>query len=163
MGMLGTWRRTEGSGGGRPVSASGSGDYLLALLDRRLAFAWVNEAFARAAGRCPETLLARGFFEIYPNPANEAIFRGVLETGRPFAARSGLGRVLRLSEHSGCRWDCELNPTRSETGTITGLVLVLRDVTSRVQLEREALLPAARTRPAGGAPLDRAGHWCPRS
>jgi hypothetical protein len=65
----------------------------------------------------------------------------VVETGRPFAARSGLGRALRLSERSECRWDCELNPIHSPDGKINGVVLVLRDVTVRVALEREPLLP----------------------
>ncbi|MBI5095639.1 MAG: PAS domain S-box protein [Candidatus Hydrogenedentes bacterium] len=111
---------------------------LFAYLDRDLNFIRVNRAYAEADQRDPDFFTGKNHFELYPHAENEAIFRGVVETGQPYFAHAKPFVYPNHPELGVTYWDWTLVPVFSAEKTVTGLIFTLLDVTDRERAE-EAL------------------------
>lgn len=109
----------------------------LAVLDSGLRFLRVNRSYAEADGRVPEELVGRNHFELYPDAANEALFRQVLATGVPFTATARPFVYAEHPERGVTYWDWSLVPVREADGGVGGLLLCLIDVTARERALQE--------------------------
>ncbi len=110
-------------------------DLLVAYLDPDMNFLMVNRAYAQADGRQPDDLIGRNHFDFYPDAENEAIFREVARTGRPYHALARPFEYACNPERGFSYWDWSLIPTLDTEGRVTGLVLTLLNVTERQQME----------------------------
>ena len=111
----------------------------IAYLDKDLSFIRVNRTYAAADGRDPEFFVGKKHFDLYPNEENEAIFRRVAETGKPFSILAKPFVHPDHLERGVTHWDWSLQPIRDTEGRVSGLVLSLLDVTERRRLERLVL------------------------
>ncbi|MCF8105285.1 MAG: PAS domain S-box protein [Desulfohalobiaceae bacterium] len=107
--------------------------YLLAILDADFNFIRVNEAYARATGRTPEEFIGLNHFDLYPHAENEAIFQGVVQTGRPYYVEAKAFDHPDQPERGTTYWDWSLVPEKNEQGQVRYLVLSLQDVTERIK------------------------------
>ena len=110
---------------------------MLAYLDTNFDFVRVNKAYAEADGQTPEFYIGKNHFELYPNAENEALFRQVVQSGKPYVAHAKPFIYPVHPEWSVSWWDWSLHPLKDEAGQVQGLVLSLVDVTQRVQAEEE--------------------------
>jgi diguanylate cyclase (GGDEF)-like protein len=110
----------------------------VAYLDCDFNFLHVNQAFAAADNRDPDSLVGKNHFELYPNAENEAIFRRATATGKAYTTRA---RPL-VHPDSATRgviyWDWTLQPVFDPNGRVEGLVLCMVNVTENIIVE-EAL------------------------
>ncbi len=112
---------------------------MIAYLDPQFNFIRVNQAYAADDGHSPDFYAGKNHFDLYPNTENEAIFRRVVETGEPFVAYARPFEYNEKTEHPErgiTYWDWSLTPVK-ETGQVTGLVLLLVNVTDRLKVEAE--------------------------
>jgi PAS domain S-box-containing protein len=113
----------------------------LALVDRDLRFVRVNETFAAFNARPVDALVGRAVAEL---PGEDAVAREtvvsscrhVLATGEAVLDRE-LTRRPRATEDGPRHWNCSFTAVTHPDGSITGVVVVVVDVT-----ERRALLDA---------------------
>jgi PAS domain S-box-containing protein len=110
---------------------------LIAYMDADFNFIRVNRAYAAADGREPESFEGKNHFDLYPSEENEAIFRGVVETGEPASFRAKPFEYAEHPERGLTHWDWDLVPVKDAQGAVQGLVLSLVDVTQRIQAEQE--------------------------
>jgi len=110
----------------------------LAYLDRDFNFVHVNEAYAKTCGYRPDELVGKNHFELFPHGENEAIFRGVRDSGiaaefhdKPFIFPDPTERGITY-------WDWTLTPVKDASGNVEGLVFSLFETTERKRAE-EAL------------------------
>ena len=119
---------------------------LLAYMDRDFNFIKVNRAYAAADQRDPDFFVGKNHFALYPNPDNEAMFRLVVETGRPsFIAE----RPFTYPAHPewGVKYfDWVLQPVLGAKGDVEGLVLSIQDVSEKVLVKQELQATAAYSR-----------------
>lgn len=108
---------------------------MIAYLDREFNFRRVNVAYAAADEKSPEYFVGKNHFELFPNPDNEAIFRRAICDGEPHFAYAKAFEYDRNKERGISHWDWGLWPVRDDQGMVSGLVLVLVDVTRRVNAE----------------------------
>jgi PAS domain S-box-containing protein len=95
----------------------------------------VNRAYAAADEREPEFYIGKNHFDLFPNAENEAIFRQVAQTGKPFLIFAKPFEYAEHPERGVSYWDWTLLPTKTETGEVNGLLLSLIDVTAREKTE----------------------------
>ena len=112
----------------------------LAILDREFNFVMVNAAYAKAGGRVVADFPGHNHFALYPHAENEAIFRQVVETRIPFAAKAKAFEYADHPEWGVSYWDWTLTPLLDEAGEVEFLVFSLENVTTQQQA-----LEAART------------------
>jgi len=139
-------------------------DILVAFVDLEFNFVSVNRAYAEAHGKTAGEIIGQNYFDLFPDPENERIFRQVLETGEAYVG------YARPSEHnlapdSGLSyWDWRLLPVQGSDGHMEGLLLALADVTSpkmaeMALAESEALLrKVLESLPVSVRVLDRKGR-----
>jgi len=111
-------------------------DLLVAYMDTGLTFVRVNRAYAEAEGRRPDDFLGRTYADLYTDAEDEAVFRRVLETGRPRRISEKLVAAGPKRGWKYCDWS--IHPVFDAKGTVNGVLLVRLDVTERVRA-REAL------------------------
>lgn len=109
---------------------------LVAHMDRDFNFHMVNRTYAEADGKAPAFFPGKNHFDLYPNPENEAIFRQVVETGKPYFVYAKPFEYPENPERGTSYWDWSLIPTHGSAGNVTGLVMTLADVTPRVKAEQ---------------------------
>jgi len=110
-------------------------DLAIAYLDPDFDFIRVNRAFADAFGGTPESYAGQSLFTLYPDPASQAVFRKVVETGEPHVELES-PFLLDDPKIKGTYWDWSL--LRVATGDrVEGAVLSLVDVTPRVKAQEE--------------------------
>lgn len=87
----------------------------------------VNKAFAAWAGHRREFFVGKGYFDLYPDPRREAIFKRAVETAERYFA------LQETFPHTGedTYWDWTLQPVTDDHGTVTGLILNLTEVTEQ--------------------------------
>jgi PAS domain S-box-containing protein len=107
----------------------------LVLLDPQFNFIRVNQAYARACGRRPEEFPGHNHFEFYPNPENEAIFRSVVRSRKPYQVAAKPFSFPDHPEWGVTYWDWALVPVCDSGGEVNFLVFSLRDVTLRKRME----------------------------
>jgi PAS domain S-box-containing protein len=108
---------------------------LMAYLDPDLNFIRVNQAYAAADERDPSFFPGKNHFELFPDAANERIFRDVVESGEPYFVYARPFEYAEHPERGVSYWDWSLIPLKDADGTVTGLVFTLSDVTERIQAE----------------------------
>jgi PAS domain-containing protein len=114
----------------------------IAVLNADLGFMRVTRQFAAATGATPDFFLGRQYFEVFPQPVVEAIFRQVRDSGiahvhtaRPFLPK--LSPILGISY-----WNWSLTPFSDGEGAHTRrtqyLVLTMQDVSAPLNSEIRA-------------------------
>ena len=114
----------------------------IAVLNADLGFLRVTRQFATATGATPDFFLGRQYFEVFPQPVVEAIFRQVRDSGiahvhtaRPFLPK--LSPILGISY-----WNWSLTPFSDGEGAHTRrtqyLVLTMQDVSAPLNSEIRA-------------------------
>ncbi len=109
---------------------------MVAFLDVRFNFIWVNRAYAETCRHDPGFFPGRNHFELYPHQENQEIFQRVVDTGEPFFVAAKPFEFPDQPERGVTYWDWSLNPTRDAAGKTAGLVFTLAEVTSRVRAEQ---------------------------
>ncbi|MBI3547158.1 MAG: EAL domain-containing protein [Gammaproteobacteria bacterium] len=112
---------------------------MIAYMDPQFNFIRVNQAYAADDGHDPDFYVGKKHFDLYPNLENEVIFRRVLETGAAFVTHARPFEYNDKTEHPErgvTFWDWSLTPVK-EMGKVTGLVLLLVNVTDRLKVESE--------------------------
>jgi PAS domain S-box-containing protein len=113
-------------------------DVMLVYLDLRFNFIWVNAAYAGTCGMKPDELLGKNYFDRYPDPENEAIFRQVRDTGKTVFYKDKPFVFPDQPARGTTYWDWSLVPVTALDGSVTGLVFSLRETTP-FKLAQEAL------------------------
>jgi len=114
----------------------------IAVLNADLGFLRVTRQFAAATGATPDFFLGRQYFEVFPQPVVEAIFRQVRDSGiahvhtaRPFLPK--LSPILGISY-----WNWSLTPFPdgdcARTRRTQYLVLTMQDVSAPLNSEIRA-------------------------
>ena len=111
--------------------------FCIVYLDRDFNFVRVNQAYADACGYPAEFFVGKNRFDLYPHEENEAIFRQVVATGRPFTIYANPFQFPDHPEWGVTYWDWTLHPLRNADGAVDGLLFALLDVTERKRAERE--------------------------
>lgn len=114
--------------------------FLLAYLDTDFNFIRVNARYAAADDRDPDFFPGRNHFDLYPDAEAEAIFRRVVETGEPAIVESWPFTYAHNPERGTVYWDGSVRPVHDSEDQLEGLILILLDVTERVQIERKLRL-----------------------
>ncbi|MEW6109572.1 MAG: PAS domain S-box protein [Nitrospirota bacterium] len=104
---------------------------LIAYLDCEFNFIRVNRTYAETDGRDADFFTGKNHFDLYPNEENEAIFRKVVETGRPYFVYEKPFEYKDYPERGVTYWDWALQPVKDLEGKVIGLVLSLLNVTER--------------------------------
>ena len=107
---------------------------MVAYLDKDFNFLRVNQAYASIENQTPEYFIGKNHFDLYPNQENEAIFKEVVRTGRPYTAFAKPFEYARNLERGISFWDWTVSPIMEE-GKVTNLILSVVDVTTRLQAE----------------------------
>jgi len=118
-------------------------DLCIAVLDRRFNFVRVNHAYANAAQRAPASIVGQNHFALYPDAEGEAIFRLVLESGRPYSVSARPFVYPDQPSRGITFWDWTAAPLLDGTGSAEGVVLTLIEVTER-ERQRQAAQEADR-------------------
>ncbi|MEW6739751.1 MAG: ATP-binding protein [Nitrospirota bacterium] len=113
---------------------------MIAYMDKDFNFIRVNQAYAEADERTPEFFVGKSHFDLYPSEENEAIFRKVVETGEPYLAYEKPFEYAGHPERGVTYWDWSLQPVKEADGTVSGLILILLDVTDRKRAEDESAI-----------------------
>jgi two-component system CheB/CheR fusion protein len=119
------------------------------LRGRDLVFELANGPYLELAGRTRAEVIGRRYRDIFPELAGTGTFEmleRVLDTGEPFGMKEYRLVLVRDGAPRECFFDFTVQPTRDETGTITGLMGIAIDVTELVVRRRDAEALAERLR-----------------
>ncbi|HWQ47660.1 MAG TPA: PAS domain S-box protein [Methanosarcina sp.] len=116
-------------------------DVMLVFLDPQFNFVWVNSAYAETCNMKPEDMVGKNHFALYPHEENEAIFQQVRDAGKGVFYKDKPFVYPDQPERGITYWDWSFAPVKDVCGTVTGLVLSLRETTKYKQVE-EALRQA---------------------
>jgi PAS domain S-box-containing protein len=110
----------------------------LALIDRDFRYVRVNDALASINGIPREDHLGRTVRDIVPNlaPKAEALYRQVLETGKPVVGEVVSGEIPSLPGEQRHRL-VNYYPVSVKGGPVTGLGIAVVDITDRVRADAE--------------------------
>jgi PAS domain S-box-containing protein len=109
---------------------------LIAYMDRNFNFIKVNRAYAQADGKTPDYFIGKNHFDLYPNAGNKKIFKKVIETGETYNVYSKPFRYPNAPGRGVSYWDWTVSPVKGHNKEVTGIVLSLINVTSRVKAEK---------------------------
>jgi PAS domain S-box-containing protein len=126
----------------------------LVFLDRSFNFLRVNEAYARSCGKKVEDFPGHNHFEFYPHKENQAIFRQVVRTKKPFQVYAKPFEFPDHPEWGVSYWDWELSPLLDAKGEVEYLVFSLEDVTEKRLAENKLKESALYARSLLEASLD---------
>ncbi len=104
----------------------------IAILDKNFDFIRVNKAYALADNRQPDEFVGQNHFNLYPSEENEAIFKKVLETKKPFVVSAKPFIYANNPARGITYWDWSLEPIADGNGEVFLLILTLNDVTERI-------------------------------
>ncbi|MCE5328468.1 MAG: response regulator [Planctomycetaceae bacterium] len=109
----------------------------LVILDRDFNFVRVNDAYAHACQKDVEDFAGLNHFALYPHQENEAIFRDVVRTGRPFRTDAKPFDFPDHPEWGTTYWNWTLTPLIDQRGQVELLLFALEDVTRLHQAQRQ--------------------------
>ncbi|MFP4364031.1 MAG: ATP-binding protein [Spirochaetia bacterium] len=110
---------------------------LIAYLDKDFNFLQVNNAYAKSGRKSVEYFYGKNHFDLYPDEENKAIFKSVVETGEGFSTYARPYTYPDQDSKEIHYWDWTLNPVKDEGGKVSGLILMILNVTQRVAAEKE--------------------------
>ena len=110
---------------------------LAVFLDQRFNIVWVNSAYAAAFGEAPSFFPGRNLFDLSPDGELRKIFKRVVETGEPSFAAARPFAFPGRPERDAAFLDWGLIPLKDDSGSVTGLVFTLADVTERIGAEEK--------------------------
>lgn len=112
--------------------------FAVAYLDTDFNFLRVNQAYAQLDKQTTtDFFVGKNHFALYPNEENEAIFKKVVETGKPYSEYAKPFVYPNNPERGTIYWDFSLQPVKDNSGEVEGVVLCLVDVTERKRAEEE--------------------------
>lgn len=111
--------------------------YLIAYLDREFNFVRVNQAYAASDNKSPDYFPGKNHFALFPNEENRKIFRQVVDSGETVTVFAKPFQFPDHPEWGTSYWDWSLQPIKDAQDIVTGLILVLVDVTKRIRAEQE--------------------------
>jgi len=114
--------------------------FIVAYLDRDFNFIRVNKAYADVSGHSPDYFVGKNHFQLFPHAENEAIFRNVLETGKPYHDFAKPFEYPDQPNLGVTYWDWSLLPVKDKHGNVNSLILTLVDVTERKAAEERVNL-----------------------
>ncbi len=116
----------------------------LAFVDRDLKYRRVNDQLAKFHGRPAADHIGKTFAEVIPRMAREceALARRVLETGEPVLNQEERGATHAQNDEP-YDWLASYFPLRVSSGEIRGVTLVVLDITSLKQAERNLIIQKA--------------------
>lgn len=114
-------------------------NFMLAYLDPRFNFIRVNSAYAKANNLRPELLIKRNFFQIFPHISSKKTFQNVLKTGNPYQAFAEPIIQWQNNVKQIAYWDWSIQAIKEPGNKITGILLSIVDVTSRVLTEEKLI------------------------
>jgi PAS domain S-box-containing protein len=106
----------------------------LMLIDRQFRVVWANQAAARAFGEPPEALAGRRCYQLGAGlsaPCEDCPALRTFATGKPVNASS--------TGSDGRAWDIQTAPLFNESGAVSCVIEVKRDVTEHKKLEAQYL------------------------
>ncbi|MEN6356004.1 MAG: SpoIIE family protein phosphatase [Armatimonadota bacterium] len=109
----------------------------LIYLDRDFNFVWVNDTYAKKCARTKESFIGHNHFEFYPHEENQAIFKGVRDTCRPYKASRKPFIFPDHPEWGVTYWNWTLVPVLNASSEVIGFVFSLVDVTEDVLARQE--------------------------
>jgi PAS domain S-box-containing protein len=112
-------------------------DVFIAYLDANFNFIRVNAAYAKSDGHEPEYYVGKNHFVLFPNAENQKIFEEVVATGRTFRVMEKPFEYAENPERGITYWDWTLMPVRNAENKVSGLILVLNDVTPHKKTQAE--------------------------
>lgn len=104
-------------------------------LDSDFNYLRTNQAYADSCGHSVDYFSGKNYFDLYPHPENEAIFRRVVQSGEPFTIFAKPFEFPEHPEWGVTYWDWTLHPIRDHNGRVGGLILALIDVTETKRAE----------------------------
>ncbi|MDD5254453.1 MAG: PAS domain S-box protein [Candidatus Omnitrophica bacterium] len=116
-----------------------STNLLIAYLDSGFNFIRVNQEYAALDGKAPDFFVGRNLFSLYPDEENQAIFTEVIRSGEPYVAFARPLGYKHDAGHKATYWDWSLQPVKDSDGNVSGIILLLVDVTRRKAAEEELL------------------------
>lgn len=111
--------------------------FLLAYMDKNFNFIRVNQAYANSDGKSVDYFEGKNHFDLYPHEENEAIFKRVVETGKPFNVMGKPFDYPNRSKDETTYWNWTLVPTKNHLGEVDRLLLGLIEVTDVKLAEKE--------------------------
>ncbi|MBI5179045.1 MAG: PAS domain S-box protein [Nitrospinae bacterium] len=105
---------------------------MVAYMDKDCNFIRVNRAYAASDGRTPDFYPGKNHFALFPNPDNERIFKKVAETGETHVAIAKPFEYAEHPERGMSYWDWVLHPLKDPKGNVEALLLILSNVTDRI-------------------------------
>ncbi len=111
---------------------------MIAYIDKDFNFVRVNPAFAEAHKRMPDAFPGKNYFALFPNKEEEAIFRRVVETGTPSFLSAAPLETARIPGQETMYVSRSLQPVRELDGGVSGVILMMLDVTREVTIEAHA-------------------------
>ncbi|MFZ5907080.1 MAG: PAS domain S-box protein [Nitrospirota bacterium] len=127
----------------------------LVLLDRDFNFIRVNQAYADICSMDMHEFIGHNHFEFFPHEENEAIFRNVVKTKKPYQIFAKPFVFPDHPEWGVTYWTWTLTPLLDPDGQVSYLIFALNDVTARikaqekVKIERNRLKTIFDTMPDG--------------
>jgi two-component system cell cycle sensor histidine kinase/response regulator CckA len=106
-------------------------------LDLDFNFIRVSRAFAEAAGHDPSYFVGVNFFTLYPSSENETLFRRVLESNEVIFESAKAFILEEEVEIEARHFDWTMIPIKRPDNTVSGLLLMLRDITEETRREQE--------------------------
>jgi len=106
-------------------------DVMIAYLDDRFNFIRVNQAYANSDQRPPDYYAGKNHFDLFPNEENQRIFENVVKTGENYHVLEKPFEYAGNPERGTSYWDWSLMPVKNPDRQVTGLIMVLNDVTAR--------------------------------
>ena len=109
----------------------------IVFLDKNFNYIRVNEAYAKCCAMDFSEFQGRNHFKLFPHEENEAIFRRVVETKKPYKA---VAKPLIFPNHpewGTTYWDWILTPVLDEEEQVEYLVFSLNNMTEQVRVQEE--------------------------
>lgn len=107
----------------------------VAILDRNLKIIKVNPTFARYSYRPVTDFPGHYYFDLYPVPEAEILFKNTLYTKKKMQGKSYAYFNPRRPNSRVVYWDWTLTPVLDQNGAVQILVLILQDVTAQINQE----------------------------
>ncbi len=108
---------------------------MVAYLDADFNFIRVNLAYAAADNQSPEYFIGKNHFDLYPDPENEAVFKEVVRSGKPYTAYAKPFEYAEHPERGVSYWDWTISPIKDEKGKVSNIILSVVNVTERKRAE----------------------------